>query len=173
MFRQRLAGLAILAGTPFLLLACSSGGSKHDGAKLPSVPAINQPATSDAGDTDGSGDSTSGSDATDGSDGSDGSGGSGGDAAAFCKVIDYPDYLMGETGGEDVSPDQLATKLQEIRDAAPADIKGAVSTIADVDLAISQKGSEDPEVARKMMSPEFRQATTDYGNWKKQHCPED
>jgi hypothetical protein len=173
MFRQRLAGLAVLAAAPFLLLACSSGGSKSDGAKLPDTPGVNQPATSgasDAGDSDGSDDSTSGSEATDGSDGSDGSGG---DAAAFCKVIDYPDYLMGETGGEDVSSDQLATKLQEIRDAAPDDIKGAVSTIADVDLAISQKGSDDPEVARKMMSPEFRQATTDYGNWKKQNCPED
>jgi hypothetical protein len=165
MFRQRLAALAILAAVPFLLLACSSNGSKSGGLKLPSgttsqnssSPASDDPTAEDTGDP------------TD----EDTGGAQTGDAASFCKLVDYPDYLMGEEGGEDLNADQLTAKLEPIRAGAPADIKKDVDEIADVAMIIKKGSDDDPKVAEAMMSQEFRDATNHYAAWRKQHCPED
>ena len=163
MFRQRLAALAIMAAVPFVLLACSSGGSKGGGLKAPpSTSQVSQPPASDATGDPGDGD-TGG--ATDGD-----TGGATGDAAAFCKLVDGPDYLMGEEGGEDLNADQLTAKLQPIRDGAPADIKKDVDEIADVALIIKKGPDDDPKVAQAMSSEDFRNATNHYGQWKKQNC---
>jgi len=52
----------------------------------------------------------------------------------------------------------------------PADLKDDVNLIADVDIAIKKDTTDDPEVAKKMMSAEFRNANTHYGEWKKTNC---
>ena len=166
MFRQRLAALAIMAAVPFVLLACSSD-SKDGGLTAPTNTSkvSSAPATDDTGDTDSPTDGDTGT-AT----GDETTGAATGDAASFCKLIHYPDYLVGEEDGQDLSVDQLTAKLQEVRDGAPADLKADVNLIADVDIAIKKDTTDDPEVAKKMMSAEFRNANTHYGEWKKTNC---
>ena len=172
MFRRRLAALAILAAVPFLLLACSSNdGSKTGGLKAPSTtskvsapPASDGTDVPDAEDTDPpeTDDTDLPTDDVPGG-GSDDTG----DAAAFCKLVQHPDYLMGEYGTDKGNPDAIAEKLQTIDDAAPAEIKDDVDLVADT-MASAANG--DTTAMQSAGSPEFQTAQHNYMGWRAKHC---
>jgi hypothetical protein len=172
MFRQRLAALAVLAALPFTVLACSSNSSKGGALKPP--PNTSQPSSPPAtGGSDSTGDPTDTGDPTGADTPSDtgsvggGSGDSKGDAAAFCKLVAHPDYLMGEYGPDKGNPDGIAARLHTIDDAAPADIKDDVHLVADT-MASAAKG--DTTAMQSAGQPEFQTAQHKYMAWNAAHC---
>lgn len=159
MSRYRMATFAILAALPLTVLAaCQPGSSSTSGAPAP-APVVATSAASGGSNSSAPADPTTTAASGD-------SGGTGN--AAFCQQFTTARADILTAGNSDgKSVDDVKSELQQVIDSAPADIKDAVTTIVNANIALLVQA---PNAEQLRLDPSYPKAEQSYQSWATSNC---